>query len=164
MRKSDEVWRPECLVQRGGSCVSVMFGGCVGVGTLEPVMENIDSEKCIECLDQNVWPVIAKKFPEGQCPNTHLKKNIPEKKKRNNVNCMSRPSQSPDINIIENVWRTIKLKLENKKHLIKTQQDLINHVKGIWYSLPVHNIQSLYVSIPSRIRQVIISKGHITKY
>jgi len=47
-----------------------MFWGCVtyhGVGTLEPVLGNIDSEKYIlvECLDQNVWPVIAKNFPDG---------------------------------------------------------------------------------------------------
>ena len=69
-RKPDEVWRPECLGQRGGRCLSVMFWGCVtyhGVGTLEPVLGNIDSEKYIlvECLDQNVWPVIAKNFPDG---------------------------------------------------------------------------------------------------
>ena len=45
-RRSDEVWRPECLGQRGGSCVSVMFWGCLsynGVGTLEPVVGKIDS-------------------------------------------------------------------------------------------------------------------------
>ena len=63
--------------------------------------------------------------------------------KENNVNCMAWPYQSPAIYTIENMWLTIKIKLENKKHFIKTHQDRIDHVKAIWYSLSVHYIQSI---------------------
>jgi len=76
-------------------------------------------------------------------------------------NCMAWPYQSPDINTIENVWLTIKIKLENEKHLIKTQQDLIDHVKAIWYSLSVHYIQSL---LPFHVDSEKLSsaRGHLT--
>ena len=71
-RKSDEAWRPECLGMYSGHSprknVSAMFWGCIsynGIGTLTPVDGNIDSEKYIEVLDQHLWPVIAKEFPNG---------------------------------------------------------------------------------------------------
>ena len=57
-----------------------MFWGCIsyyGVGTLTPVVGNLNSEKYINILDDNLWPVIAQHFPTspyifqdagGQCP------------------------------------------------------------------------------------------------
>jgi hypothetical protein len=43
-----------------------MFWGCIsyyGVGTLTPVVGNLNSEKYINILDDNLWPVIAQHFP-----------------------------------------------------------------------------------------------------
>jgi hypothetical protein len=34
-----------------------------GVGTLTPVVGNLNSEKYINILDDNLWPVIAQHFP-----------------------------------------------------------------------------------------------------
>jgi hypothetical protein len=42
---------------------SVMFWGCIsyyGVGTLTPVVGNLNSEKYINNLDDNLWPVTLK--------------------------------------------------------------------------------------------------------
>lgn len=39
-----------------------MFWGCIsyyGVGTLTPVVGNLNSEKYINMLNNNLWPVIA---------------------------------------------------------------------------------------------------------
>ena len=70
--KSDESWRPKCLGLYSShfpqNNVSAMFWGCIsynGIGTLTPVQGNIDSEKYSEVLDQHLWPVIAKEFPNG---------------------------------------------------------------------------------------------------
>jgi hypothetical protein len=41
---------------------------------------------------------------------------------------------------------------------------LVGEVKKIWVGLTPVYIQSLYNSIPRRIRSVIVAKGHITKY
>jgi hypothetical protein len=46
-------------------CASVMFWGCIsyhGVGTLTPVEGNMNTEKYISVLDDNLWPVIARHF------------------------------------------------------------------------------------------------------
>jgi hypothetical protein len=77
---------------------------------------------------------------------------------------MTWPSQSPDLNIIENMWHTIKIRLQSQITDVKNRIQLVAKMKEIWTSLPQHYIQSLYASIPKRLCQVIRSKGHATKY
>jgi hypothetical protein len=81
-----------------------------------------------------------------------------------NVKCMTWPSQSPDLNIIENMWHTIKIRLQSQITDVKNRTQLVAKMKKIWISLPQHYIRSLYATIPKRLGQVIRSKGHATKY
>ena len=69
-RKVDDRLRPECNGLYQGrnykTKFSVMFWGCIsyyGLGTLTPVVGNLNSEKYINNLDDNIWPVIAQHFP-----------------------------------------------------------------------------------------------------
>ena len=176
-RKSDEAWRPECLGMYSGHSprknVSAMFWGCItfnGIGTLTPVEGNIDSEKYIEVLDQHLWPVIAKEFPNGgwifqedNCP-MHVSRRTNNWKAENNIETLQWPSQSPDTNSIENVWRTIKVKLGKRLGEIQSRQDLIRVVLEIWGDIEQAYIRRLYNSIPLRLQSVLKAKGAITKY
>ena len=173
-RKADEIWRPECVGLRGGPRVAVMFWGCItfdGVGTLTEIEGNMNTTKYLETLGDNVWPVIAKIFPNGgyifQDDNApcHVSRRAVQWKTESELNCLNWPSQSPDLNIIENVWRTIKIKLQNSKCDILNKKMIVREVKKIWpVGLTPVYIQSLYNSISRRIRNVIVAKGHITKY
>ena len=65
--------RPECLGNFGDkerTCrLSMMFLECIsyhGVGTLITVHENINTEKYISILDDNLWPVHLGMCQEGQ--------------------------------------------------------------------------------------------------
>jgi hypothetical protein len=40
------------------------------------------------------------------------------------VDCLDWPSQSPDLNIFENIWRLIKIRLQRKQHTIHSKGDL----------------------------------------
>jgi hypothetical protein len=76
------------------------------------------------------------------------------------------PTQSPDLNIIENVWKVLKIPVQVQKRLreIKNADDLRRVVLDIWTGLGLHYTRSLYDSIPRRIRCVLRSRGQITKY
>jgi hypothetical protein len=113
---------------------------------------------------------MTNKFPNGgyifQDDNApcHASRRAVQWKRENELNCLNWPSQSPDLNIIENVWRTVKIKLQNSKCDILNKKILVREVKKIWVGLTPVYIQSLYNSISRRIRSVIVAKGHITKY
>ena len=94
----------------------------------------------------------------------HVSVRTTQWKRDNHIPTLPWPPQSPDLNIIENVWRTLKIQLKTRVNDIKTKQDLKDAVQDIWYKLPLHYIQSLFQSIPTRLRAIMRGKGQLTKY
>ena len=144
-RKDNEKWLPTCLGEHGDPNphvrASVMFWGCItydGVGTLVPVDGNINSQKYVDILEDNLWPVVAKGFANSpwifQDDNAthHGSRYTMQCKQRNQIPTMMWPAQSPDINIIENVWRKMKILLQQRVHDIHSREDLIETVIDIW--------------------------------
>ena len=128
-----------------------------GVGTMALVKENINSLKYQEIHEENLWPVLARNFPRNgyffQDDNApvHRSRSTQEYMVRNHINCLSWPAQSPDLNIIENVWLYIKRKLQSRSGAVKSKTDLIEEIRRIWSEITPAYIQSVYGSIPTRI-------------
>lgn len=172
-RKPEEGWRPDLVTRREQAPVKVMVWGCVsfnGVGTLAKVDGNINAQKYIGVLEDNLWPVIVRHFPQNnyifQHDNApvHTARIVQQHLVQNGIKTMSWPSQSPDLNIIENVWLHIKRKLQCRVYNLKSSQDLFEEILRIWQSIDPAFIMSLYSTIPRRIKNVIRLKGHLTKY
>ena len=68
--------------------------------------------------------------------------------------------QSPDINVIENGRRMIKIRLQRVQHTIKNRKEYVDAVLRIWASFTPGYIEALYKTIPRRITAVIAAKGH----
>jgi transposase len=84
--------------------------------------------------------------------------------KNANIVLLEWPSQSPDLNPIENLWNIVKKKLENLPTRPTSEQNLFNFTKTEWEKLPVAQLQKLIDSMPRRCAAVIKSKGWPTKY
>jgi hypothetical protein len=150
-----------------------MFWGCISyyvVGTLTSVVGNLNSEKYINILDDNLWPVIAQHFPTSryifQEDNAHAMclGRTNQWKTENDTPTLEWPPQSPDLNIIGNVWNVIKTKVQRRIDDIRNAEDLKTVVAEIWTSLQLHYIRGLYDSLPRRLRVVLRARGNITKY
>lgn len=67
-RSSHEAYNPECMFAECRPKVSVMIWGCItwyGPGTLCMVNGNINAVKYISILEDQLWPVIARHFPDN---------------------------------------------------------------------------------------------------
>ena len=74
------------------------------------------------------------------------------------------PPQSPDLNIIENVWRVMEVKLSEDAGSITTRAELIQRSQLLFWDITTDKIQELYSSLPRRMAAVIESKGTMSKY
>ena len=73
---------------------------------------------------------------------------------------MEWPAQSPDLNIIENIWLYMKRELQKSAVDIATRVD----IQSVWRNIELDYIRNLYQSIPDRLDNVVEMKGHLTKY
>ena len=94
----------------------------------------------------------------------HRSRVLQEYRATNNLKSISWHAQSPDLNIIENIWLYIKIKLAYRHHIMNSDSDLFREIQRIWMDIPPAYIQSLYLYVSRRIMSVIRLKGHLTKY
>ena len=172
-RKDSEVDDPHVISRAPRGRVSLMVWGCMcfaGVGTLTDVEGIINAQKYINIIDNNLWPVIARHFPnenyifmDDNAP-VHRARVVREYMETNNINHTEWPAQSPDLNPIENIWLKLKRDIEPQAVNINSKNDLLNAVRRSWETIEPAYIQGLYNTIPARLKEVIKMKGNLTKY
>ncbi|KAL1921757.1 uncharacterized protein VTP21DRAFT_10399 [Calcarisporiella thermophila] len=78
---------------------------------------------------------------------------------KNQVQVLDWPSQSPDLNPIENLWAEIKGHLRSRFPKITSQDDLWKKVNILWESLTQEDCLKLIRTMPERIQAIIKAKG-----
>lgn len=120
--RNDEAESPEYVRPPAQRKVSVIICGCItwhGVGTVTHVEEIVTGISIyMDILENNFRLVIARHLPDQnvlfQDDNVpkHRYRDVGNYKARNDINSISWPTHSADLNIIENMWLKLKRQLQ----------------------------------------------------
>ena len=83
-------------------------------------------------------------------------------KTENDIQVLQWPSQSPDVNPIENLWTVMARKVE--KQQLRNKAELESAIKRAWAEITPQTCRSLVYSMPRRIAGVKRARGGHTKY
>jgi hypothetical protein len=88
---------------------------------------------------------------------TWLEQNVPRFTTKNQW-----PANSPDLNLIENLWKQMDDAVKMRQPT--TIKGLKRIIKDEWNKISLQNIKKLYKSYPDRLRQIIAREGGMSDY
>ncbi|CAJ0946789.1 unnamed protein product [Ranitomeya imitator] len=155
-------------VKHGGE--NIMLWGCFsakGPGRLIRVHERMNRAMYREILSANLLPSArALKMKRGwvfQHDNDpkHTARATKEWLRKKHFKVLEWPSQSPDLNPIENLWRELKVRVAKRK--AKNITALEEICMEEWANIPTTVCGNLVKTYRKRLTSVIANKGYITK-
>ena len=145
-----------------------MLWGCVaagGTGNIVRVEGRMDSTKYQDILEANVRRSVQKLklkrgwvFQQDNDPK-HTSKSTMKYLQERRMKVLEWPSQSPDLNIIENLWRDLK-----HARRPKNISELEVFCQEEWGIIPKTRIKRLLAGYKKRLQAVIVARGGVTKY
>ena len=171
-RKEGEAYKAKNTVptvKHGGG--NIMLWGCFsssGTGNLVKVQGIMKKEDYISILEKNVKESAERlqlinnwKFQQDNDPK-HTAKIVKKWFRENNVDVLEWPSQSPDLNPIENLWRELKSRVMARKPTNLTQLEAF--AKEEWAKIPQTTCRKLVDTYKNRLEAVIKNKGYAIDY
>ena len=92
----------------------------------------------------------------------HTAKATKEWLKKKHIKVLEWPSQSPDLNPIEHLWRELKVRVAKRQP--RNLNDLEKICKKEWDKIPPEMCAYLVANNKKRLTSVIANKGFATKY
>ena len=170
-RPAHERYNPKytkSTVKHGGG--SVMLWGCFssfGTGPVFNITQNMDRFLYLDILKNTMLPYAEDNLPlrwvfQHDNDPKHKCKLVTEWLEKEKVKVLKWPSQSPDLNPIENLWEALKRKVSG--HNVRNKGQFLEILKEAWESISPEIIETLIESMPRRLREVIKNKGYATHY
>jgi transposase len=94
----------------------------------------------------------------------HIFKLIVKWRHENGLKRMHWSAQSSDLNLIENLWRLIKLRISDRRHRVHSIEEMKRVVEDEWNKLTSKDFQASIESMQRRCQTVIKARGGMTKY
>lgn len=151
-----------------------MVWGCIsyfGVGKLYRCTGNVNTAAYQEILNGPLEDTIYEQmlnpdsviFQQDNAP-CHKSKGSMTTIKELGVSILDWPAQSPDMNIIENVWAYLEYKIRKISPLPTNLDKLWEALEEAWYSIEIDFIQNLYRSFEERIVTLQKCRGGYTRW
>ncbi len=139
-----------------------------GVGPLCFLKSTVNAAIYQEILEHFMLPSADKLygdadfiFQQDLAP-AHTAKGTKSRFNDHGVTVLDWPANTPDLNLIENLWGIVKRKMRDTRP--NNADELKATVKETWASIPPQQCHKLITSMPCRIEAVIKAKGTPTKY
>lgn len=125
--------------------------------------ENLNAKGYLNILTENLIDINKDEmiFQDDNDPK-HRSKVVMQWKDANNIISLDWPSNSPDLNPIENVWAVLKRKL--KRHKITNFDDFEIAIKACWNDISQQVIDNTISSMSNRIKDLIEANGDSINY
>ena len=171
-RKAAQRMDPKCLVGSVKQSPNLMVWGCFGngrLGQLSFIDGTMDSTSYIRILRPALPAAKREVFDGGdfvfQQDNASCHKSRMTMRwfQRHNFQVLDWPAQSPDLNPIENLWATLKRKVDAKRPF-KNMAALREAAKAAWSEIGEDELCNLLSSMPLRVRLVREAKGGTSEY
>lgn len=181
-RAPNEANRQECMAPRfKKSQVKVMVWGCVmwnckgpllaldypggrgGGMTSKRYQDQVLSGPLLDFYTAKSLAKGAVYFQQDGAP-CHTSKSTTKWLRDHQVQTFPHPSNSPDVNPIENIWWELKRRVQRRPLAPTSVAKLKQAVQEEWLALPFKDIRKYVSTMPIRVRHVISNKGGNTKF
>ena len=168
-------------VKHGGG--NIMIWGCFhksGVGVLKRIEGHLDADGYKQILIHQAMPELKRLMTMEptqvacifQQDNAAVHRAVTvtnyldskQSKMDGKLQVMDWPSQSPDLNPIENLWGYLKRQLRNRPRKPSSLDQLYDFIVQEWNAIPSRVLENMIESLPRRIEMVIKNRGGSTKY
>lgn len=142
-----------------------------GVTPLVKIDGKMDRFQYKKILSKKLLPAAKQIFKQNEVEDwifqqdndpKHTSKLIKRYLANKKINVLDWPSQSPDLNPIENLWSI--LDLECRKRQCSNEEELLETLRVAWEKLDTGLLKKLVHSMPSRIQECIKANGFPTRY
>ncbi len=163
-----ERYKPKYLSGSSSSRTkSLMVWGAIwstGFRRLVRVVGNMDSKKYIAVLKDNLLPYMTNShLLQQDNASCHTSEETFEFMASEGIAVLPEwPARSPDLNIIENLWKQLKDCIKNRE--CQNLEQLWTLLETAFYAIPDENIVNLYKSLPNRVKCIVKVRGMPIKY
>lgn len=165
--RNDPKYTVGSIKHNGGN---IMIWGCFSfdsIGPLYRIQGIMDHVEYKNILDQVMFPYAHQNMPRRwifQQDNDpkHTAGPVKQWFTTKKIRVLGWPSQSPDLNPLENIWGAIERGLQGQK--FSNSDKLFVAVEQQWKNLTPAYIETLIESMPRRCKAVIDAEGGPTKY
>ena len=145
----------------------MVWGAITATGCLSlfRVAGRLNARAYIGILEQRILPLVEagrQLIFQQDNATCHTAQTVRQWTAEHQIDVMEWPACSPDLNIMENVWPTLKRSLDTTR--INGINQLFGTAELITQSLDQDYINRLFESMPNRIEEVIYNRGGHTRY